>query len=208
MRNSCAGVHGGLGSIVHRAIGGALSVAVVFAACTAAAQAVSPEGPVASPATPPATSLTKVESAPPDREWYGLGMIVRGALYIGMAAVGQAADSDEFMILGVAGGVVDGLFGHVVTYYGGDEHWTGLGKGLLSVSGRGGLVAAACFAGSGCSEVSNGALTRMLLATALTVTLDSVFLAYKPTFEIDPARATLLPWLDRDTLGASWMIAF
>jgi hypothetical protein len=71
-----------------------------------------------------------------------------------------------------------------------DPDWgTGLGKGLLSVVGRGGLGAGACFAGSGCSQLTGAAFARLLTGLSAGAVLDSVFLAHRSVER--PTRMTL-----------------
>jgi hypothetical protein len=106
-------------------------------------------------------------------------MIVGGGLFLGLAAVGAATDTDELLLLGLAGATVDGMFVHAGRYYSPKAWAIGLGKGLLSVALRGGLATGACFIGSGCEQVSDGALLRTSIGILAGGAIDVAFLAYE-----------------------------
>jgi hypothetical protein len=135
------------------------------------------------------------------REWYGLPMLVFDGLWLGTIALGRAAHSDEFVIVATVGGITNGMFVHLYAY---DSSFAGLGVGLLSVALRGALAGGGCALGSGCSELSDGALLRTSIGIAIGAGLDAAFLAYKPLFRPrSPTGVGFAPLLSPDTVGGS-----
>jgi hypothetical protein len=80
---------------------------------------------------------------------------------------------------------------------------------LLSVALRGGLATGACFMGSGCEQVSDGALLRMSIAILAGGAIDVAFLAYEAA-ESDLLGVThhFESLVSHDRLGARWVGSF
>jgi hypothetical protein len=128
-------------------------------------------------------------------------MVVLDGLWLGTIAVGRAAHSDKTVIVATVGGITNGMFVHLVAY---DSDFAGLGIGLLSVTLRGALAGGGCALGSGCRELSDGALLRTSIGIAIGAGLDAALLAYKPLFRPrPPTGVALAPLLSPDTVGAS-----
>lgn len=145
--------------------------------------------------------LDEQKSSEKPREWYGVPMIILDGLWLGAIGLGRAANSDETVILGTVGGITNGMLVHVYAH---DSSFAGLGVGLLSVALRGALAGGGCALGSGCDELSDGALLRTSIGLAIGAGLDAAFLAYKPLFRPRPATGVgLVPLLSPNSVGGS-----
>jgi len=135
------------------------------AICKQATEADAPSAGAPVPQARDAEVPSEIDAPRATRRWYGLPFLVTDIVALSLLGLSAAVDSDGLLDSSLVLSVTDALITHTA-YHWTSNVWLGLGKGLLSTLGRGGLGFGWCMAGSGCKHSWRGsAWTRRLVST-------------------------------------------